>query len=242
MDQLPTPVGVLIIDKPLGKTSMDICGNIRWRLRQAGAPKRIKVGHGGTLDPLASGVLVVLIGSKATKLQSGVMVGQKVYETGIDLAHTSRTDDREGPIESVECEPVTREQVEAVLPRFVGTVMQRPPAFSAMKIGGRRAYALARKAQDESQMPKLEPRPVRIDEIVIESFDWPILNLTVTCGKGTYIRSLARDIGEALGTGGMLHSLRRTRVGSFDIKDSITPDELPEEMVQDDLMPIPADL
>jgi len=111
-----------------------------------------------------------------------------------------------------------------------------------MKIGGRRAYALARKAQDESQMPKLEPRPVRIDEIVIESFDWPILNLTVTCGKGTYIRSLARDIGEALGTGGMLHSLRRTRVGSFDIKDSITPDELPEEMVQDDLMPIPADL
>jgi len=170
------------------------------------------------------------------------MVGQKVYETGIDLAHTSRTDDREGPIEPVECEPVTRDRVEAVLPRFIGTVMQRPPAFSAMKIGGRRAYAIARKAEDQSQLPKLEPRPIRIDDIVIESFDWPMLNLTVMCGKGTYIRSLARDIGEALGTGGMLASLRRTRVGGFDIAGSVAPDDLPEKMVQDDLQPIPVEL
>lgn len=241
MTDAPTPIGVLIIDKPLGKTSMDICGNIRWRLRQAGAPKRIKVGHGGTLDPLASGVLVVLVG-KATKLQDRVMVGQKVYETGIDLAHISRTDDREGPIEAVECEPVTIERVREVLPGFIGTIMQSPPAYSAMKIGGRRAYDIARKAEDESQMPKMEPRPIRIDDITIDSFEWPMLTLTVTCGKGTYIRSLARDIGQALGTGGMLHSLRRARVGGFDIKDSVAPDDLPEQMTQDDLLPIPQEL
>jgi tRNA pseudouridine55 synthase len=238
MNDVPTPTGVLIIDKPLGKTSMDICGNIRWRLRQAGAPKRIKVGHGGTLDPLASGVLVVLIG-KATKLQDRVMVGQKVYETGIDLSSVSRTNDREGPIEPVDCEPVSLQQVQSVLPQFIGTIMQRPPAYSAMKIGGRRAYAIARKAEDESQMPKMEPRPIRIDDITIDSFEWPILTLTVTCGKGTYIRSLARDFGEALNTGGMLHTLRRTRVGSFKICDSIAPDDLPEQMTQEHLMPIP---
>ena len=241
MTDTPTPIGVIIIDKPLGKTSMDICGNIRWRLRQAGAPKRIKVGHGGTLDPLASGVLVVLVG-KATKLQDRVMVGQKVYETGIDLSCVSKTDDREGPIEQVDCAPVSREQIEEILPRFIGTIMQRPPAYSAMKIGGRRAYAIARKAEDESEMPKLEPRPVRIDDITIESFVWPALTLTVTCGKGTYIRSLARDIGQALGTGGMLSSLRRTRVGSFDIKDSIKQDDLPEQMTQEHLLPIPESL
>ncbi|RNC82389.1 MAG: tRNA pseudouridine(55) synthase TruB [Phycisphaera sp.] len=240
MDQ-PAPAGILIIDKPLGKTSMDVCANIRWRMRNGGSPKRIKVGHGGTLDPLASGVLVVLVG-RATKLQDRVMVGQKVYEAGVNLAHISRTDDREGPIEAVQCDPVTVGRVREVLPRFVGDVMQRPPAYSAMKVGGRRAYALARKAENEADMPKLDPRPVRIDNIEITKFDWPVLELTITCGKGTYIRSLARDIGESLGTGGMLDSLRRTRVGAFDIGSSVTLDDLHEAMTPADLLPIPENL
>lgn len=240
MDQ-PTPAGILIIDKPLHKTSMDVCANIRWRLRKAGAPKRIKVGHGGTLDPLATGVLVVLVG-KATKLQDRVMVGQKIYEARVNLAHTSRTDDREGPIEPVDCSPVSLEQVKAQIPNFVGTIMQRPPAYSAMKVGGKRAYAIARKAEDESQMPKLEARPIHIDDISITNYDWPLLDLTITCAKGTYIRSLARDIGTALNTGGMLDSLRRTRVGAFDISQSISLDDLPEAMTQGDLLPIPQSL
>lgn len=237
----PAPAGILIIDKPLGKTSMDVCANIRWRMRNGGSPKRIKVGHGGTLDPLASGVLVVLVG-RATKLQDRVMVGQKVYDAGVNLAHTSRTDDREGPIEAVECDPAPVERVREVLSRFTGDVMQRPPAYSAMKVGGRRAYSLARKAEDAKDMPKLEPRPVRIDSIEITGYDWPLLELRITCGKGTYIRSLARDIGEALGTGGMLDSLRRTRVGEFEIKSSVSLDDLPEAMTPSDLLPVPESL
>lgn len=236
-----TPTGLLIIDKPLGRTSMQVCANIRGRLKAGGAPKRIKVGHGGTLDPLASGVLVVLVG-KATKLQDRVMTGQKVYEAEIDLAHTSRTDDREGPVEPVDCDPVTANDIERALPAFIGTVMQRPPAYSAMKVGGRRAYDLARKAENEADLPQLEARPIRIDRIELTAFAWPIATLTITCGKGTYIRSLARDLGTALKTGGMLSALRRTRVGSFDISRAHTLDALPSVLTQNDLMEIPEEL
>ncbi|HED54145.1 MAG TPA: tRNA pseudouridine(55) synthase TruB [Phycisphaerales bacterium] len=234
----PSPIGLLVIDKPLHKTSMHVCANVRARLRRGGSPKRIKVGHGGTLDPLATGVLVILIG-KATKLQDRIMVGQKRYLAGIDLAHTSRTDDREGPIEPIECDPVSESSIRAVLPDFIGTIMQRPPAFSAMKIEGRRAYHLARNAEHAGDMPSLKPRPVRIDTIDIVSYEWPILTLDISCGKGTYIRSLARDLGRTLGAGGMLSSLVRTSVGPFSIEDARTLDDLPESLTQHDLLPIP---
>lgn len=233
-EPVPTPQGLLVIDKPLRKSSMQVCAAVRAKLRAGGAPKRIKVGHAGTLDPLATGVLVVLVG-KATKLQDQHMAGAKGYLAEVDLANVSRTDDMEGPIEPVDCEPIGGEAVEAALAQFIGTIQQRPPAYSAMKVNGRRAYALARKAETEDDLPELKPRPVVIDSINIAAFDWPVVTLDIACGKGTYIRSLARDLGQALGTGGMLKSLRRTRVGPWTLDHAVTLDNLPPELTQADL-------
>lgn len=241
MTDAPTPAGLLVIDKPLGKTSMQVCANIRARLRTGGAPKRIKVGHAGTLDPLATGVLVVLVG-KATRLQDRVMAGQKRYTARVDLSCTSRTDDREGPVVPFECRPVQREAIDAALPAFVGTIMQRPPAYSAMKIDGRRAYDLARKSETEADLPVMALRPITIDSIDVLGYAWPMLTLDITCAKGTYIRSLARDLGKSLGVGGMLDALVRTRVGRFEIAQSVQIDDLPGAMTQADLLPIPDDL
>ncbi len=241
MTPTPTPSGLLIIDKPLGKTSMQVCANIRARFRKGGSPKRIKVGHAGTLDPLATGVLVVLVG-KATRIQDRVMAGHKRYSARVDLSCTSRTDDREGPVTPVECQPVSREAIEHALKDFVGTIMQRPPAYSAMKVNGRRAYDLARKSETEADLPVLAHRPITIDSIEIVDFAWPIVTLDIACAKGTYIRSLARDLGSALGTGGMLDALVRTRVGRFEIDDALRLDDLPTEMTQQHLLPIPEDL
>lgn len=237
-DQLPTPTGLLVVDKPLGRTSMDVCRWVRSRLRRGGAPKRIKVGHGGTLDPLATGVVVVLIG-KATPLCDAIMRGQKEYDATVDLSRTSTTDDLEGEPTEVPVEhPPTREQLAAACAAFVGEIMQTPPIYSAMKVNGQRAYALARKGQT----PRLEPRPVRIDSIEPTDYDWPIVSMHITCGKGTYIRSLARDLGGSLGAGGMLTALRRTRVGRFTLADAIALDDLPDPMLQEHLRPVPADL
>lgn len=224
--------GVLAVDKPLGPTSMRVCAAVRARLRRGGAHKRVKVGHGGTLDPLATGVLVVLIGS-ATRRQAEVMAGGKRYLAEIDLAHRSPTDDAEGPIEPVTCEPVSREPADRALRAFVGEIMQHPPAFSAVKIDGRRAYRLARESADEPVIPRA--RPVRVDSAEILAFEWPILTLEILCGKGTYIRSIARDLGTALGTGGMLRSLRRTAVGPWTIESCVRLDQLPDTLTQADL-------
>lgn len=237
----PSPTGLLIIDKPLGKTSMHVCANIRARIRSAGAPKRIKVGHAGTLDPLATGVLVVLVG-KATRLQDRFMAGRKRYTARVDLSSRSRTDDREGPVSPVECEPAPRAAIETVIPNFIGTIMQRPPAYSAMKVGGRRAYDLARKSETEADMPVLAHRPITIDSIDIVEYDWPILTLDIACAKGTYIRSLARDVGEQLNTGGMLDGLIRTQVGRYTLDHAHALDDLPSNLTQQDLLPIPDDL
>jgi tRNA pseudouridine55 synthase len=227
--------GVLPIDKPEGPTSMAVCARVRAALRAGGAPKRIKVGHGGTLDPLATGLVVVLVGP-ATRLCDQVMAGEKRYTAEIDLRHTSPTDDRES-------EPVPAEvagepglaDVEAVLPSFTGRIMQAPPAHSAMKVGGKRAYELAR----AGEIDRLEPRPVIIHELRIERYAWPSLVLDVRCGKGTYIRSLARDIGRALGVGGMLWGLRRTGVGRFDVGDAVPMRDLPRTLTRADLRVTP---
>jgi tRNA pseudouridine55 synthase len=234
----PTPCGLMVIDKPLKRTSMDVCRWVRRRLVLAGAPKRVKVGHGGTLDPLATGVLVVMVG-KATRLCERVMQGQKVYLAHVDLQAFSSTDDAEGERTIVHVTtPPTPEQVRVACAKFVGeAVMQTPPAYSAMKIDGQRAYDLARAGKDV----KLAPRPVRIDAIRIESYAWPQLVIEVTCGKGTYIRSLARDIGSALGTGGMLTGLRRTRVGRWTLDGAIELDRLPDRLTQSDLLPVPGE-
>jgi tRNA pseudouridine55 synthase len=226
-DQDQRPIeGVLIIDKPLGLSSMQVCAIVRGKLKAGGAPKRVKVGHGGTLDPLASGVLVVLVG-KATKRCDQVMVGVKQYETTIDLARLSDTDDLEGEMRDVrvEREP-TMDEVRDACVKWTGDVMQTPPAYSAIKVGGQRAYAMARRGE----AVELAARPIRIDEIEVVSYEWPTLVIRVTCGKGTYIRSLGRDIGSEMGVGGVLTALRRTRVGRFSIEDSLTLEALPDPM------------
>lgn len=227
--------GMLLIDKPLGYTSMGVCATIRGKLKAGGAPKRIKVGHGGTLDPLATGLLVVLVG-RATKLSDRIMADAKEYTTTIDLGVRNETHDLEAetvPVE-VPCPP-TRGDVDGVLSRFIGTIEQVPPAHSAMKVGGKRAYALAR----AGEVPPLVARPVRIDAIEVIGYAWPRLELRISCGKGTYIRSLARDIGAALGTGGVLTALRRTRSGAFSVEDATTLDGLANPLDPADLPPPP---
>jgi tRNA pseudouridine55 synthase len=218
--------GVIVIDKPLRLSSMQVCAIVRGKLKAGGAPKRVKVGHGGTLDPLASGVLVVLVG-KATKRCDQVMAGSKRYETTIDLSRLSSTDDLEGELTTVQVDRVPEiEDVERACTQWTGSVMQTPPAYSAIKVNGQRAYALARKGEEV----ELKPRPVRIDSVNIIEYNWPMLTLDIVCGKGTYIRSLGRDIGEAMGVGGVLTGLRRTRVGRFAIEDAVTLEELPDPM------------
>lgn len=231
----------MIIDKPLGPTSMQICSKIRWLFKQGGAPKRIKVGHGGTLDPLASGVLVILVG-KATKLCDLVMIGEKEYLAEIDLSATSQTNDAEGPITPLASfVPPARDAIEAALPKFIGDVEQVPPAHSAVHIGGVRAYKLARQGDTATLDAGLKPRTVRIEEIRIVAYDAPKLTLHIRSGKGVYIRSLARDLGKALGVGGYLTALRRTRVGRFAIAEARRMTDLPERLGQDDLLPANAE-
>ncbi len=232
--QVPTPSGLLIIDKHKGPTSMQVCAAIRARLRRGGAPKRIKVGHAGTLDPLATGVLVVLVGS-ATKRVSEFMGQPKAYDAVIDLSGISSTDDAEGTFTAVIPERIPGPaDIEAVLPRFVGTIMQCPPAFSAVHIDGQRAYDLARAGKEVA----IPARAVVVHAIRINGYDWPTLRLSVDCGKGTYIRSLARDLGSSLGCGGYLTDLRRTAVGECTLVRACPLDALPAVLAQSDLLPV----
>lgn len=212
--------GVLNIDKPLGWSSAKVCNLVR---RLSGGAK---VGHAGTLDPLATGVLVVCLG-KATKRIAGFMDDTKAYRAEVDLSAFSTTDDAEGERTAVGVDhPVALETIQRVLgERFIGEVQQAPPRYSAVKIDGKRAYRMARAGEEFQTRTKL----VRVDSIEIEAYDWPSLTLMIECGKGTYIRSIARDLGVALGTGGMLTGLVRTRVGAFDIRDAKSVEELPRD-------------
>lgn len=205
--------GVLVIDKPLGWTSFDVCKLVR---RATGGAK---VGHAGTLDPLATGVLVVCLG-KATKRIDEIMGTEKRYRAVIDLAHVSESHDLETPPLPPACadfdpaKPASLERVREVLDGFVGVIEQVPPMHSAIQVGGVRSYTLARRGEGV----ELKARPVEIHEISIIRYAWPTLEIDIRCGKGTYIRSLARDIGERLGTGGMLTGLVRTAVGEFTVE------------------------
>ncbi|MBK7404897.1 MAG: tRNA pseudouridine(55) synthase TruB [Phycisphaerales bacterium] len=234
--QPTTPVGLLIIDKPRGPTSMSVCRVVKAKLRRGGAPKSVKVGHGGTLDPLATGVVVVLIGRAATRLCDQIMAGEKRYTAEVDLAHRSTTDDLEGELTEINLlRAPSPEEVRAACGRFLGTIDQIPPAHSAIWIEGERAYDLARAGKD----PQMKARPVTIHAIDILDYAFPRLTLDVRCAKGTYIRSLARDIGAALGAGGMLTALRRTAVGPFTLDQALTLDAVPEPLLQEHLLPLP---
>ncbi|MBL9149416.1 MAG: tRNA pseudouridine(55) synthase TruB [Phycisphaerae bacterium] len=226
-DSPPPLEGIFVVDKPLGMSSFGVVARVR---RAAG---RAKTGHAGTLDPLASGVLVLAVG-KATRAISQLMDTDKQYRTEIDLSAFTTTDDREGERAEIAVpSPPTDDAVRAALATFVGVVQQRPPAFSAMKVDGERAYRLARAGAP----PDLPPRPVRIDRVELLRYEWPIVEIAIACGKGTYIRSIARDLGIALGTGGHCATLRRTAVGPFDDRSALQLDRLPNMLTQAELIP-----
>jgi tRNA pseudouridine55 synthase len=210
--------GLLVIDKPGGMTSRDAVNRVqRW------FPRGTKIGHTGTLDPLATGVLVVCVGP-STRLADRVQAMGKSYASRFRLGATSDSDDADGTVTDVPDAVIpTREQIDAAVARFVGVIEQLPPSVSALKIDGRRAHDLARRGEQVV----LAPRPVRIDAARILRYEWPFLDVEVDCGKGTYIRSIARDLGAALGCGGLVQTLRRTRVGPFVAEQGLALDADP---------------
>ncbi len=208
--------GWLILDKPKGMSSSQAVGKVRWLLNAQ------KAGHGGTLDPLATGVLPIALG-EATKTVSFVMDGAKAYRCWIRFGEARTTCDAEGDVTETSTVHPTRSEIEAVLPEFTGEIEQVPPVFSAIKVDGRRAYKLARADQEVD----LKPRPVRIDKITLVEMPEPDLCvIDVECGKGTYIRSLARDLAVRLGSVGYVADLRRTKAGSFVENQAISLDSL----------------
>lgn len=218
---------IIFIDKPSGWTSFDVVAKIRSALSKKWG-KRIKVGHSGTLDPFATGLLIILTGQE-TKNQAKYMKLDKEYHATLKLGATSTTGDPEGKITKiVKNGPLapTKKEVEGVLTSFVGEVSQTPPAFSAVKIDGKRAYKLAR----EGKEVKLEPRKIKIYTAEIMEYEYPDLKIRVSCSSGTYIRTLAENIGEKLKTGAYLSALRRTKIGDYLVDDAKKVGSIIEEM------------
>lgn len=210
---------VLCFNKPLGWTSFKVVGHARYHICRRIGVKKLKVGHAGTLDPLATGVMIVCTG-KATKRIEEFQYHTKEYIATIQLGATTPSYDLEHEIDATyPTEHITRELVEEALKKFIGEIQQVPPAFSACMVNGKRAYDLARKGEEVELKPKL----LVIDEIELLECNLPEIKIRVVCSKGTYIRALARDIGEALQSGGHLTALERTRVGDIRIEDCLDP-------------------
>lgn len=219
---------ILFIDKPYRFTSFDVVNKVRWQLCRALGVKKLKVGHAGTLDPLATGVMIVCTG-RATKRIEEFQATTKEYVATLRLGATTPSFDLEKPIDAYyPTEHITRPMVEDVLKRFVGTIEQIPPSFSACKVGGVRAYDMARKGKEV----ELKPKTLVIDEIELLDCTLPDITIRVVCSKGTYIRALARDIGEALGSGAHLTALCRTRVGDIKVDDCIVLDDFPRWLTE----------
>ena len=213
---------ILYIDKPYKWTSFDAVKRVRGAITRRIGVKKLKVGHAGTLDPLATGVMIITTG-KATKRTEELQAGVKEYVATLAVGATTPSFDLETEIDATyPNEHITRQHVEEVLKTFVGTIEQTPPAYSACKIDGKRAYEMARKGKDVN----LKPKTLVIDEIELLEFAPHELTIRVVCSKGTYIRALARDIGQALGSGAHLTALRRTRVGDVTIDQCMDVDTL----------------
>lgn len=202
--------GIVIVDKPQGWTSQDVTA----RLRRVFQTRRI--GHGGTLDPMATGVLPVFVG-RATRGVEFFEHAEKVYETLLRPGMTTDTEDITGMVLTQQEANLTEEQVEAVLPQFRGEIMQVPPMYSALKVNGQKLYDLARKGKE---VPR-EPRPITIHELTFLGFENGCIKLRVHCSKGTYIRTLCKDIGQALGCGGCMEALRRVSAGEYTLTDAV---------------------
>lgn len=221
---------IFAIDKPYRMSSFGALAHVRYLISKKVGVKRVKTGHAGTLDPLATGVLIICTG-RCTKQIEQLQSHTKEYTATLQLGATTASFDREHTVDmTYPTRHITRELIEEKLRGFVGDQMQVPPIYSACMVSGDRAYMMARRG-DEVQ---LAAKPVRIDEIELVSFDAQTMLLTirVVCGKGTYIRSLARDIGQALGSGAFLTALRRTRVGDFRVEDCVSFDHFREWLNQ----------
>jgi tRNA pseudouridine55 synthase len=218
MKRQRTPIhGWIVLDKPLGISSTQALGKVKWIMNAA------KGGHGGTLDPLASGLLPIALG-EATKTVDWAMDGQKTYQFTVRWGSETSTDDLEGEITTTSNIVATQHEIAAVLPQFIGAVQQKPPAYSAIKVDGERAYDLAR----AGEVVELKSRTVNIESLHIISHTETETLFEVSCGKGTYVRSLARDMGRVLGCLGHVVTLRRTRVGPFTENDMISLEKLEE--------------
>lgn len=209
--------GIVIVDKPQGWTSQDVTA----RLRRVYATRRI--GHGGTLDPMATGVLPVFVG-RATRGVEFFEHAEKTYDTVLLLGRTTDTQDVTGATLAEKAVHLSPADIERVLPRFRGDIFQVPPMYSALKVNGKKLYELARKGQEVER----QPRPITVFELTNLGFDGTRLSLRVKCSKGTYIRTLCQDIGEALGCGGCMEALRRVRAGEYGIEDAVPLEQLLE--------------
>jgi len=222
--------GFLLIDKPAGLTSHDVVDVVRKLTGEQ------RVGHAGTLDPFATGLLIVGVGRGATKLLGELTTGTtKTYEAHVRLGSTSATDDPEGPITEREIDkPPTKSVIQTAVRQLEQTTLQTPPAYSAIQVGGVRAYALARAGQSV----EMKPRPVVIHAIRIRGYHWPDLELEISCGPGTYIRTIAHDLGEQLGCGAYLSALRRTAIGRWSVGSAITLSVLDSTRVTEALVSV----
>lgn len=227
--------GILLVDKPKGWTSFDVVNYIRRMVQQSSLntshKKRFPVGHTGTLDPLATGLLVLLLGSY-TKRAPSLTKLDKTYEVMTRLGQTSTTGDDEGEKKIVSGRHPSIAEVKLVLSQFIGDSLQTPPAFSAVKINGQRAYHLAR----QGKIPELAARPIHIDTIVLENYQYPFVSFRTEVSSGTYIRSLVESIGQSLGVGAFMSDLCRTRVGKFELANALTMQDLTAERIRDSLI------
>lgn len=215
---------IICIDKPYGMSSFGALARVRTLLSQR-LGRRVKIGHAGTLDPLATGVLILCTGRRTKEIEA-LQYHTKEYTATLQLGATTPSFDREHTVDfTYPSAHITRDMIEVALPRFTGEIQQVPPEYSACKVGGQRAYKMMRKGREV----ELKPKTLRIDEIELTAFDRTKMQMSirVVCGKGTYIRALARDIGRELGSGAYLTELRRTRVGDVRAADCIRLDDFP---------------
>ena len=226
--------GILLVDKPDGWTSFDVVNYVRKMVAQIEGkkPRNVKCGHSGTLDPAATGLLVLAIGKEYTRQMPDMIKHDKTYEVELTLGRTSTTGDREGDLTSVSDEQPDGELVESVVESFIGESMQLPPKFSALKVNGKRAYDLAR----EGKEVELLPRKIMIHAITDVTYDYPKVTFTANVGSGTYIRSLAEDIGSKLGVGAYMSALRRVTVGGESIAQAVAVSELTPELLHKTLV------
>lgn len=224
---------ILYIDKPLRYTSFDVVNKIRYALCRTLKVHKLKVGHAGTLDPMATGVMIVCTG-RSTKRIEEFQYHDKEYVATLRLGATTPSYDLEKEIDAYyPTEHITLERVEDVLRQFRGTIEQVPPSFSAIKVNGMRAYEMARKGKEV----ELKPKTLVIDEMELLDYALPYITLRVVCSKGTYIRALARDIGEALQSGAHLTSLQRTRIGDVTLDKCLRLDDFPQWLAQQEIDP-----